>query len=147
FIGGSFVTINGIFRSGVAALEANGTVSPSFNTGGGINGSVFALALQVDGKLLVGGDFTTFDGLSHPYLVRLNPDGTADATFNPGAGPDGPVRAITVQADGRILIGGAFTNVDGVSRGRIARLTSTGALDATFLTSVEGANGDVEAMA
>jgi uncharacterized delta-60 repeat protein len=147
FIGGSFVTVNGIFRSGVAALEANGTVSPSFNTGGGINGSVFALALQVDGKLVVGGDFTTFDGLSHPYLVRLNSDGTADATFNPGAGPDGPVRAITLQADGRILIGGSFTNVDGVSRGRLARLSSTGALDTTFLTSVEGANGDVESMA
>ena len=54
----------------------------------------------------------------------LNPDGSLEstATFNPGTGPDSAVLAIAVQADGKILLGGYFSTVNGQPRGNLARL-------------------------
>jgi uncharacterized delta-60 repeat protein len=145
-LGGSFNTVNGISRSGVALLEDNGTVSPAFNPGTGVDGSVFAVAVQPDGKILIGGDFAVVNGSSHPRLARLNLDGSVDPTFDAGSGPSGPVRAIALQPDGKILIGGSFTNVSGATRGRLARLSSSGILDPVFMGAVEGGNLDVTAI-
>ena len=146
-MGGSFVTVNGISRPGIAVLDESGDVSSSFNPGLGFNGSVLALAVQPDGKYLVGGDFTIYQNVLHPYLVRLNADGSVDSHFTPGTGPDGAVRSIVLQPDGRILIGGSFTNYDGTFRGRLARLASDGSLDSTFMTSVVGGDAAVNSMA
>jgi uncharacterized delta-60 repeat protein len=146
-VGGSFVTMNGIPRAGIALLETNGAVSASFNPGTGANGPVLAVAVQPDGKVLIGGDFTTVNGISRPHVARLNVDGSLDFTFDPGTGPDATVRAITLQADGKVLIGGAFSNVNGTPRNRLARLDGGGALDSVFLNGIEGADGDVNAIA
>jgi uncharacterized delta-60 repeat protein len=142
-MGGSFTTVNGIPRAGVALLEANGVVSAAFAPGTAADGTVFAVAIQADGKILIGGDFTTFDGLPQPRIARLNVDGSVDATFDAGTGPSGAVRAIALQPDGKILIGGSFTNVNGTPRGKLARLDSSGALDTAFMSAVEGGNLDV----
>jgi uncharacterized delta-60 repeat protein len=146
-MGGSFTTVNGISRSGIAVLDTNGMVSAPFNPGTGVDGTVFAIAVQPDGKLLIGGDFTTVNGSSSPRIARLNQDGSVDAAFDAGIGPSGTVRAITLQPDGKILIGGSFTSVNGTDRGRLARLDSGGALDSVFLGAVEGANADVTSIA
>lgn len=146
-VGGSFTTINGISRAGIALLDTNGVVSPAFAPGAGANGTVFAVAVQPDGKVLIGGDFTDVNGVSRPHIARLNLDGSVDVTFDPGTGPSAPVRAITLQPDGRILIGGSFTNVNGTDRGRMARLDANGALDSVFLGGIEGANADVTSIA
>jgi len=145
-MGGSFATVNGISRAGVALLESNGSVSAGFNPGAGADGAVFAVAVQPDGKILVGGDFTTFNGIISPRLVRLNLDGSVDTTFDAGSGPNAPVRAIALQADGKILIGGSFTSVNGTDRGHLARLDSGGGLDTVFLAAAVGGNGDVSAI-
>jgi uncharacterized delta-60 repeat protein len=145
-VGGSFTTINGISRAGIALLETNGVVSPIFDPGTGADGTVFAVAVQPDGKILIGGDFTTVNGLARSRLARLQSDGSLDVTFDPGTGPSGTVRAIALQADGKIIIGGSFTNVNGTDRGRLARLDSSGAVDSTFLSGIEGGNGDVTAI-
>ncbi|MFZ1220180.1 MAG: delta-60 repeat domain-containing protein, partial [Chthoniobacterales bacterium] len=84
--------------------------------------------VQPDGKILIFGDFTTVSpngGAAVPRnrIARLNPDGTLDAAFNPNA--NGWVRAIALQADGRILVGGAFTQIGGRPRKNIARLDPT----------------------
>jgi uncharacterized delta-60 repeat protein len=142
-MGGSFTTVNGISRAGVALLEPNGIVSPPFAPGTGADGTVFAVAIQPDGKILIGGDFTAFDGSPQPRIARLNVDGSVDATFDVGTGPSGAVRAIALQPDGKILIGGSFTNVNGTARGRLARLDSSGALDTVFMGAVDGGNLDV----
>jgi len=84
------------------------------------------LAIQPDGKILLGGLFTTVYGASRNRIARLNPDGTLDNTFNPGTGAAGQigsaVYSIAVQPDTKVLIGGTFTSVNGVARAYLARL-------------------------
>ena len=76
------------------------------------NGAVHVVVVQPDGKILIGGDFTTLSPngggpVTRNRIARLNPDGTLDTAFNPNA--NGIVYSIAVQADGKILAGGAFT--------------------------------------
>src|SRR5207249_3156817 len=97
----------------------------SFNPGA--NSSVYCFALQADGKILVGGGFTTLGGQNRNYIGRLNSDGTLDATFNPGA--NGWVYSLAMQADGKILVGGNFRSLGGQSRNFIGRLNPDGTLD------------------
>src|SRR2546422_289583 len=83
------------------------------------NGRVRVIAVQPDSKILLGGDFTTLSPNGGPTvtrnsIARLNPDGTLDLLFNPNA--NGTVRAIAVQADGKILAGGSFTSIGGQTR-------------------------------
>ena len=96
-IGGSFTSYNGQQRRGVARLNADGSLDTGFRPGTGANGPVYAVALQQDGKVLVAGDFSEFDGHTLNRVARLNPDGTVDASFDPGAGADGAVHALAVR--------------------------------------------------
>jgi uncharacterized delta-60 repeat protein len=112
--------------------------------------SIFALSATVDGKLIIGGAFTLNGVVTLRGVARLNPDGSMDDSFiggpNPpavGAGPNPPVvMAVKAQADGRVLIGGGFTKVDGVTRNHIARLNADRSLDPTFGDTI-GANDAV----
>jgi uncharacterized delta-60 repeat protein len=92
---------------------------------------VKAIAIQSDGKILIGGSFNSVGGKTRNNIARLNADGTLDETFV-DCGADGLIQAIAIQSDGKILIGGSFLNVGGESKAYIARLTSTGALDTSF---------------
>jgi uncharacterized delta-60 repeat protein len=132
-IAGDFTKYRGVARIDVARLNSDGTLDTSFNPGAGVNGLiVFAVAIDADGKILIGGDFTIIDPNASPRLVRLNSNGTNDASFTPGTGPNDLVKAISIGSDGKILIGGQFTSYNGTARGRLARLASTGALDTNF---------------
>jgi len=131
-IGGSFTTFNSVSRNYIARLNNNGSLDTTFDVGLGANGSVFALAVQPDGKVIIGGDFTAVNGLTRPHIARLNTDGSVDLTFDPGTGASDSVRAIAVGLGGRILIGGLLTNVNGIALNHIARLTDSGAVDSTF---------------
>jgi uncharacterized delta-60 repeat protein len=131
-LGGDFATFNGISRKGITRIHPNGVNDATFQPGTGAGGTVFALALLPDGRILVGGDFTTFNNQNVAYLCRLNPDGSVDGTFDNSTPLDGNVRAIAVQPDGRIVIGGSFTMVGGTPRPYIARLNADGSLDGTF---------------
>ena len=129
-VGGSFSSINTLSGPYLARLNDNGGVDGTYAAT--VNGSVFAIALQADGKAVVGGDFTLVNGVARNHIARLNTDGTLDVSFSPTTGANDSVRAVAIQLDGRVLIGGFFTNVNGVARSRIARLTTTGALDPSF---------------
>lgn len=145
--GGSFSTFDGINRPGIVRLHTNGAVDLTFDVGAGIDGTVFAIALQADGKILVGGDFISFDGESRTNLIRLNTDGSLDTAFHPTFGTNAAVRAIVVQPDGTIVIGGSFTNVNNATRNYIARLNDDGTLDSTFQNGLPGADFAVFALA
>ena len=130
--GGHFDAVSGHRQNHVARFNADGTRDGTFNPGRGAAGIVWSLALQPDGKILVAGDFTSFDQKPWGRLVRLNPSGRADTSFDPGSGADGQIFAVAVQPDGKIVIGGDFTRFNLVERNRIARLNPDGSLDNTF---------------
>ncbi|MBK7085206.1 MAG: delta-60 repeat domain-containing protein [Flavobacteriales bacterium] len=85
--------------------------------------------MQSDGKIIIGGSFTSYDGIGRNSIARLNADGSLDIGFNPGTGANNPVHSITLQPDGKIIIGGDFTNYNGTGRNRVARLNTDGSLD------------------
>jgi uncharacterized delta-60 repeat protein len=97
---------------------------------------VFATALQPDGKIIIGGFFTSVQGMPRTNIARLNPDGNLDASFDPNA--DSAVYSVAVQPDGKLLLGGQFTTlqpngaVSSTARQYIARLEADGTLDMGF---------------
>jgi uncharacterized delta-60 repeat protein len=131
-IGGAFTNYNGIGRNRIARLNADGSLDASFNPGTGANSSVITIAVQPDGKILICGTFTIYNGTGRHCFARLNADGSLDATFNIGTGPNNSVYTIALQPDGKILIGGYFTSYNGTGRNRIARLNADGSLDTSF---------------
>ncbi len=139
-IGGLFTSYDGITRNRIARLHENGTLDTSFDPAGGANNVVQAMAVQPDGKILIGGAFTEFNGATRDRVARLNTDGSLDPSFDPGTGADGQVRVLEMLPDGGILIAGGFTTYDGTPRNRITRLTADGSLDPAFDPGT-GANG------
>ena len=131
-IGGGFTSYNGTSRNRIARINANGSLDTTFNPGTGVDSSVESIFIQPDGKILIGGDFTTYNGTARTDIARINTNGSLDTTFNPGTGTDYLVRAITVQSDGKIFIGGLFYAYNGTTRYSIARLNTNGSLDTTF---------------
>jgi uncharacterized delta-60 repeat protein len=119
-----------LFALSFRVLGQGSLSDPSFDVGSGADGYVYAILVQADGKILVGGDFQQIASQTHPYLVRLNSDGQLDQTFP--AGTDGPVYRLLSQPDGKILVGGSFTYLQGVARPGIGRLLTNGSVDLSF---------------
>ena len=145
-IGGFFYTINGASHNSIARLNADGSLDSSFNPGTDANGQIYALSVQPDGKVLIGGFFYAVNGTSRTHIARLNADGSLDDSFNPGTGPDQVIFSVALQPDGKVLIGGRFTTVNGSPRNKIARLNADGSLDTTFATGA-GGSGTVYSIA
>ncbi len=131
-----------------------GTIDPNFAIGTGAGTSftqkrVETIVQQPDGKLLLGGWFSEFNGTESRRIVRLNLDGSVDTSFNVGEGFNGTspyVNTIALQPDGKILVGGNFSDYKGVTRHRIARLNPDGSLDNGF-NPLSGFNSDVNSIA
>ncbi|MEO7299949.1 MAG: protein kinase [Verrucomicrobiota bacterium] len=131
-IGGDFTGVDGGKQNRIARLNTDGGIDKSFEPGTGANGWVYAIALQSDGKIILGGDFTDFNGRPRNRVARLEADGSLDATFTPGAGPDSGIRTIAVQTDQKILLGGVFKYFNDTALNYIARLNVNGSLDQSF---------------
>ncbi len=133
-VGGSFTSVAGSPHLNLARLNADGSVDAAFKAG--TNGDVTCLAVQPNGKILVGGSFSEVNGQPRKHIARLNADGSLEdaATFNNGIGPNGAVLSVAAQPDGKILIGGQFTEVNGQPVNHIARLNADGSVEnsATF---------------
>jgi uncharacterized delta-60 repeat protein len=131
-IGGNFGSYSGSSINYIARLNTDGTRDTSFNVGAGASNTVYTTAIQSDGKIIIGGEFTSYSGFSINRLARLNTDGTFDTSFNVGNGTNSTVVATTIQPDGKIIIGGGFTSYSGSLINRIARLNTDGTLDTSF---------------
>ncbi len=142
-IGGMFTEFNGVQRNRVARLNSDGSLDTSFDPGAGANGTVSGMALQPDGKVLICGGFTSYNGTSRNRIARLNADGSLDATFNPGMGSNGNIHAIALQPDGKIVIGGYFSSYNGSGRNNLARLNADGTID-TFVNNGTGGGAGVD---
>jgi uncharacterized delta-60 repeat protein len=138
-VGGNFTTYKGTVRNRIIRLETDGSIDTTFSIGTGFSASVWVMTLQPDGKILVGGDFTSYSGSARSKIIRLNTDGSIDTTFTSPGTINNTIFDIGVQTDNKIIITGFFTQISGVTNNRIARLSSTGVIDNTFVTG--GLNG------
>ena len=133
-VAGNYFQLNGNSRNRLVRLNSNGTEDLSFqtNVGTGFNSSTYVVTIQSDGKIIVGGAFSIVNGYTRNRLVRLNSDGTEDTSFytNLGTGFGGNwTYTVEVQSDGKIVVGGAFTSLNGNTRNRLVRLNSDGTED------------------
>jgi uncharacterized repeat protein (TIGR01451 family)/uncharacterized delta-60 repeat protein len=136
-VGGSFTTVNGSPRAGLARLGNDGTLDSGFNPALSVNGTVYAIVVYPTntiqaGKIMIAGDFTAINGVGRARIARLNTDGTLDTTFDPGLGATNTIRALALQLDGRVLAGGAFTNFNGQLMNHLVRLNTDGSIDTGF---------------
>lgn len=147
-ISGTFTSVDGQVVNKFAKLDKNGHLDQTFTVGAGFNGTVNVITIDADGKILVGGEFTEFDGNSIKNLARLENNGSFDSSFNVGLGPNAAVYAIAVQNTGQILIGGAFTAYDVWDINHFLRINSDGSRDAFYYNALgTGFNGNVYAIA
>jgi uncharacterized delta-60 repeat protein len=122
---GKIIIVGGYFGDdaerpfSILRLSVNGALDPSFNASGpGASHAVYTVALQPDGKIIIGGNFTGYigDPTAPDGIMRLNADGTRDTAFNPGGtGTDGVINTIAVLPDGKILVGGTLGSYNGNS--------------------------------
>jgi uncharacterized delta-60 repeat protein len=131
-IGGGFNSYNGTAIYRIARLNTDGSLDSGFDPGTGVNNQLLCTAIQSDGKIIIGGSFTSCNGTGRNNIARVNADGSLDNTFDPGTGTDDSVRCQAIQSDGKIIIGGGFSIYNGVGRNRIARLNTDGSLDNAF---------------
>ena len=143
-LGGYFTAIQsrglatGALRNRLARVGADGTLDTTFQVDA--EGRPLVSLVQPDGKVVIGGSFTTVGGLTRSYLARLNPDGSVDASYAPAA-PNGRVLSIARQADGKLIIAGTFTLIGTTARSYLARLNTDGSLDTTYNTNPNGQVG------
>ncbi|MGA2297345.1 MAG: delta-60 repeat domain-containing protein, partial [FCB group bacterium] len=114
-------------------LDPTFDISPGFDRPADLpNSSVYVVKVQSDGKILVGGGFNSFNGKPYHGVIRLNPNGGIDSSFKIGEGFNGPVYAIALQEDGKIVVGGEFSYYNYIRNSLLIRLNSDGSFDTTF---------------
>lgn len=137
--------------SGLLIAQDEISRASAFSAGEGVNGVVRAVAVQKDGKVVIGGKFSAVNGVPRNGLARLNADGTLDQSFanTSVSGVNGEVAAIAIQADGGIIVGGAFTISAQYQTANLARFLPDGTVDKNFggENREAGVNGAVAALA
>ena len=129
----------GVTPSGMIVISDSGGLT-TCNSNGSLAQVIFApqsgitnFLVQPDGKLIIWASGTiTIDGISRPVIARINTDGSLDTTFDPGYGPDSGITAVAVQTDGKIIVGGYFSNFDKIAAPHLVRLNTTGTVDTSF---------------
>ena len=142
-VGGDFLNFNGKPFPYLHRLKPDGTIDLGFNVGAGFNNKVYTTHIQSDGKIIVGGSFTTFSGNVVNRLARLNKDGSYDSSFLTSIGVNNIIYDIDLYNDGKAIVVGSFTKYDNVIASRIVKILPNGNLDASFSTG-SGANSLIE---
>lgn len=145
-LGGFFTALDGLSRNRVGRVNADGTVDTTFNPGAGCEGRIvpadptspflFAVALQADGKIIIGGNFTNYNRVTRSGVARLNTDGSLDNSFNVGSGVDSWVRSIMVAPNQQIYFSGWFQNYNSRGHDRMVRVNPDGSADESFKTDI-----------
>jgi uncharacterized delta-60 repeat protein len=136
-LAGSFNTYNGTSVGRIIRLNSDGSIDTGFTIGTGPNNTVQTVDIQSDGKILIGGTFTSYNGVTINRLARLNVDGTLDTSFNIGTGFDNSVNDVKISTLG-IYVCGSFTSFNGASGtviSNLIRLNSNGTRDTGFAKS------------
>ncbi|RYM35141.1 T9SS type A sorting domain-containing protein [Brumimicrobium glaciale] len=144
-VGGNFLELNANIVNHIARLNADGSIDQTFNSGSGFDtntNNVMSFSIQTDGKIIVGGNFSSYNGSNVNRIARLNADGSLDPNFISGAGFNSVVRTTSIQNDGKILVGGAFSYYNNFRNEKIIRLNIDGSIDTSFNLG-EGFDNDV----
>jgi uncharacterized delta-60 repeat protein len=132
-VAGGFQYFNGDSCFGILRLMPDGNLDLGFKRNPGVNSYTYSIAMQTDGKIIIGGAFTICDGISASRIARLNTDGTIDTSFHTGSGFDAIVYSVNIQPDGKIIAAGIFSAYNGnTAVNRIVRLNTDGTIDNTF---------------
>src|SRR5882757_4433916 len=112
---------------------AQGSLDSSFSTGSGAEDAVQALAVQSNGRIIAAGLFYNVNGTANSLAIaRLNTNGSVDSSFNPGTSVNFGINSVAIQSDGKMILGGGFTQYQGTSRNGITRINANGSLDTSF---------------
>jgi uncharacterized delta-60 repeat protein len=146
YVGGSFTTYKGVTNNFIIRLNADGSKDAAFDNTTGFNSTVLSIAIDSNGKIYVGGQFTTYKGATNNYIIRLNSDGSKDTGFDNTTGFNGTVTSIAIDTNGKIYVGGQFTTYKGATNNRIIGLNSDGSKDTGF-DNTTGFGSNVNAIA
>jgi uncharacterized delta-60 repeat protein len=135
---GDFFSYNATTRNRIARLNVNGSIDTTFNPGSGANDFIGAIARNATGQFIIGGGFGSYNGVPRSRVARINANGSLDAGYSSGLGPNASVWTVVVQPDGKAIIGGEFTTVNGTARQHVARLNANGSLDTTLTLELTG---------
>lgn len=139
-VGGNFNGYNGFFRKGMLRINADGSWDSAFTaeaySDGSANPGIRDIALQSDNKIIIVGDFTRVSGMAQNYISRLNTDGTVDTSFAGSVTQGTTIRGVVTQPDDKIIICGFFSQVNAVTKNKIARLNANGSLDTSFVGDI-----------
>jgi uncharacterized delta-60 repeat protein len=143
-LNGTFQFLQRVNYGGITRINTSGFIDPTFNPNGGagsfLNRYVASMQRMADGRIMIGGFFSKYNGIPCFNIMRLLPDGLPDLTFEPGdEGPVGSIRTLAVQPDNKTIIAGGFSRVDGVTVPGFARLLENGRLDPSFTPQVMNA--------
>jgi uncharacterized delta-60 repeat protein len=134
----------------IALINTDGSLDTTFISKGFSNGNLYSVEIQSNGKIILGGDFSSYDSINYNSIIRLNSDASIDTSFNVGSGIQGAqgiVYDIEIQSDQKIIISGFFTSYSGVSKNSIVRLNTDGSIDNTFNIGTGFGFGEVLDMA
>lgn len=136
-------TVNYITKYNVDGIE---DISFKNNIGEGFDGNVFSIAVNADNKIVVGGDFDNFNGVTHKGLVMLKEDGREESDFNKnlGSGFDSYIIAVETQSNGKILVLGTFSSFNSKERKGMIRLNADGTEDITFYENLSRNLNDID---
>ena len=144
---GGFSLLDGETCNQVARLHPDGARDTGFDAGSGPTGLVYSMALQLDGAIILGGEFLSFSGPISPNLVRLHSNGELDTDFMVGDGPhgsdgggNGHVYECRIQPNGQLVIAGDFHSYGDVARGNIARVYTDGSSEVPTFGEYEATN-------
>lgn len=139
FTCGEFTQVGVVFRGRIAKFNADGSLNTVFNPIGGANAGVFDCKVQSNGKLVIGGYFSSVNGNNaQKFVGRFNTNGTLDTGFAQTINSplvNGQVTSVEIQPDGKIVVGGIFNDVGGIPRNNLARLNPNGTLDTSFVAN------------
>ena len=142
-VGGLFNYANSVSVNGIARLNANGTVDGSFDAGTGADGEVKKVLQASGGKLIVVGSFKNFNGVAARGVVRLNANGSIDATFNADVEVNRGIETAAIQSNGKVIVAVGQTYGSYTIYHTLKRLNGDGSLDDTFHTPVSDEVGQI----
>ncbi len=144
FIAGTFISVNGTARTGLAALLPDGSLDTKFAPNAGIqwmqgNANVSValqpivqMAVASDGSVLLTGSILSIGGVASGRVVHFLPDGTLDVAFNPTFNAGGYVDAVAVLPSGQWVVAGSFSSINSTARGNVGGFSSGGSFDTAF---------------